>query len=476
MFARCRKVFLGVSIAAACVASTPLMAQGGSSGYSRPPAQILEVMRAPSPPAAHVSPTEDRILLVSMQDYPSIARVATPFLRLAGVRIEPRNHRKHDTPAGYGITPCARTFEVVQVSDGAQVHVALPAGACPQLPTWTADGRMFAFENISVDAVELWIGDAKTGHIHRIPGARLNPMLEDSVQWMPDQKRLLVKLVPQGMGPPPAEPVVPSGPSIQESGGEKGQSSTYENRDTLNNRHDEDLFDYYAASQLALVDSATGAITPLGKPGLYESLELAPDGRHVLVTTIHKPYSYVTTHDRFPRDVDAWDVSNPSSIAVHRIASLPLADRVPIRGVPLGPRAFAWRATAPATLVWAEALDRGDWNVNAPARDKVMLWKAPFSGAPAEIARTEQRYAGCLWSDQPGLALLTEYDLNRRWRRTFLVDVDDPQAKPRVLWDLSIDERYANPGTPVWRQLANGAWVLRREGDSIFLQIGRAHV
>ncbi len=92
-------------------------------------------------------------------------------------------------------------------------------------------------------------------------------MFDDEMQWMPDQKTLLVKLVPKGMGAPPPEPIVPTGPSIQETEGEKGQSSTYENRDTLGNKHDEDLFDYFAASQLALVDAATGSDHAHGKAG-----------------------------------------------------------------------------------------------------------------------------------------------------------------------------------------------------------------
>jgi dipeptidyl aminopeptidase/acylaminoacyl peptidase len=253
-------------------------------------------------------------------------------------------------------------------------------------------------------------------------------MFDDAMQWMPDQKRLLVKLVPEGMGAPPPEPTVPVGPSIQETGGEKGQSSTYENRDTLNNKHDEDLFDYYAASQLALVDVATGAITPVGKPGNYESLNSAPDGQHVLVAAIHKPYSYVTTYDRFPKEVEVWNVSEPSQVSVKTIVSLPLADRVPIQGVPLGPRDFSWRATEPATLVWAEALDGGDWNVKVPARDKIMLEKTPFDSPAQEITRTEQRYDGFGWSDLSSVALLNEYDENRHWRRTFIVDVDDQKG------------------------------------------------
>jgi dipeptidyl aminopeptidase/acylaminoacyl peptidase len=455
------------------VTSAAAIAGESASGYNQPPKYILDVMHAPSPPVPRVSPTLDSILLVSWQDYPTITRVATPFLRLAGVRVEPKNHSKHDTPGGYGITPCARSFELVHVAaspaGGAQIHVALPAGACPGPTLWAADGKRFAFVNLAPEAVELWIGDAKTGEVHAVPGVRLNPMFNDEMQWMPDQKTLLVKLVPAGMGAPPPEPIVPVGPSIQETGGEKGQSSTYENRDTLGNTHDEDLFDYYAASQLALIDAASGAITPVGKQANYEWVSAAPDGQHVLVTAIHKPYSYVTTYDRFPQEVEVWDVSQRSNVTVHTIASLPLADRVPIAGVPVGPRDFSWRATEPATLVWAEALDGGDWKVQVPARDKIMLLKAPFTSRAVEVTRTEQRCIGLDWGERADTALFNEYDENRHWRRSFVINVDDPQRKPRLLWDLSTDEKYANPGNPVERQLANGAWVVRQESDAIYL-------
>jgi dipeptidyl aminopeptidase/acylaminoacyl peptidase len=449
---------------ATAAAPTPV-----TSGYSQPPKEILDVMRAPSPPVPNVSPTQDKILQVSWQDYPSMARVATPFLRLAGARVETRNHSKHDTPGGYGIKPCATGLELVQVAGGARTPVALPTGACADNPQWSADGRQFAFSNVATDSVELWLGDATTGKVRKIPGVRLNPMLNHELQWMPDQKTLLVKLVPDHLGAPPAAPVVPSGPSVQEADGEKGQSSTYETRDTLNNQHDEDLFDYYATTQLALVDTATSKVTKLGQPAIIEALQPAPDGRHLLVVTIKKPYSYVTTYERFPRNVDVWDTANRVKIHSHTIASLPLADRVPIHGEPLGPREFDWRATEPATLVWAEALDGGDWNVKVPARDKIMLQKAPFNTPAVEVARTEQRFSGIAWTERANTGLLYEYDHNRHWTRTFAINVDDSQQKPRRLWERSSEEKYAHPGGPVWRRLANGERVVRTEGNAIYL-------
>jgi len=439
-----------------------------TSGYNQPPKYILDVMSAPDPPTPIVSPTLDTMLLVSLQDYPPMSRVAAPFLRLAGVRIEPKNHSKHDSAGGYGLTECVTKLTLVRIADGTTVDVKLPAVGNPGAPIWAADGKQFAFANVVDDSVELWIGSAETSDVHKVPGVRLNPMFGGAINWMPDQKTLLVKLVPENIGTPPAEPVVPNGPSIQESSG-KGQSSTYEARDTLRDKHDEELFDYYASTQLALVDIGNAEIKPIGKPGNYDEIDPAPDGRHVLVSAIHKPYSYVNTYDRFPHEVEVWDVAQPSQVASRTIASLPLADRVPIHGVPEGPRDFSWRATEPATLVWAEALDGGDWNVKVPARDKIMTLSAPFDARPTEITRTEQRYAGLAWGEQKQFALLTEYDRNKHWRKTFIINVDDKQAKPRLLWDLSTDEKYANPGSPVRRQLANGSWVIKQDGDFIHL-------
>lgn len=445
-----------------------------AAGYSRPPKAILDAMLAPSPASPIISPSLDRLLLVSWEDYPSIARVATPYLRLAGVRIEPRNHSKHDTPGGYGIPPAARSLELVRISDGATTRIQLPAGGIVQTPMWNATGTRFAFSRVTDTSVELWVGSGETGAVRQIPGVWVNQMLGGEVQWMPDQKTLLVKAVPADLGKAPVAPDVPPGPSIQESMGGKGQSSTYENRDTLGSPHDEDVFDHYATSQLLLVDAESGAATPVGARDRFLQVRSAPDGKHLQVTALRKPYSYVTTFDRFPKDVEVWEITAPASPVKRPIASLPLADRVPIHGEPLGPRQFSWRPTEPATLLWVEALDGGDWKAKVPHRDKVMVLKPPFTEAPVELFRTEQRYQGLQWAAKPGLALMYEYDHNRHWQRTFIVNPDDPKQAPRKLWDLSTEEQYADPGSPIMNVRSDGTWVLRQDGDTIYLRGGGA--
>ena len=184
-------------------ATTPALVEPTVSGYNQPSKAILDVMLAPSLPIPVVAPSTDRALLVTYQDYPSIARVATPFLRLAGVRVEPANRSRHDTPGGYGIPACATHFDLVQFPDSVARPVALPAGVCATRPHWSADGKRFAFENVTAHSVDLWVGDAITGAVHRIPGVQLNPMFGDELNWMPDQTTLLVKLVPAHSGPAP---------------------------------------------------------------------------------------------------------------------------------------------------------------------------------------------------------------------------------------------------------------------------------
>ncbi len=454
---------------ALCMSSAMHLAAQTASGYNQPAPAILKVMQAPSPPFPVVSPTGDTILLVSQQQYPSIDRVSEPYLRLAGVRVEPANHSRHDTAGGYGITACAASYSIVHVAERRSIPVNLPANSCSGLPSWSVDGKLFAIANITPTSVQLWIGDAATGTVHAVPNVALNPMFGDDFQWLGGTHMLLVKLVPPGLGPVPAAPAALSGPGIQEALGGKGASSTYEVRDVLTNKHDEDVFDHFAVSQLALVDVETSAVTMLGKPANMLGITPAPDTHSVLVTSIHKPYSYVTTYDHFPQEVEVWSITSPGNVTTRTVASLPLADRVPIHGVPLGPRAFSWRATEPATLVWAEALDGGDWNQTAPNRDKVMLHKSPFTGAPVEIERTAQRYAGFGWTEKSSIALLEQFDENRHWQHTDIVNVDDLKQKPRTLFDLSYDDSYGNPGSPVYRTLPNGQSVIRLDGDAIFL-------
>src|ERR1043165_8545913 len=263
------------------------------SGYDLPPQNVLDVLHAPAPPRPILSPTRASALLVAWVQYPPMAQVAEPYLNLAGVRVEPRTRRKHDTPGGYGVAPCAQTLSVVDVATRRETPIALPPGGGADGFAWAPDGATFAFRNTSRDAVELWAG-SRDGKTHRVGDVRLNPMLGSSHQWAPDNKTLLVKVVPDGMGAAPAAEAGAEGPRIQESTG-GGEFSTYEGRDTLRNQADAALFEYYGTSQLAPGPAPGGPVPLMGGPGVLSAARLPPDGEHFLVPSTRKPYSYAVT-------------------------------------------------------------------------------------------------------------------------------------------------------------------------------------
>ena len=62
----------------------------GQTPYKLPPRDVVAILDAPQPPIPFLSPTRDSLLLVDIRYYPSIAELAEPVLRLAGVRINPR--------------------------------------------------------------------------------------------------------------------------------------------------------------------------------------------------------------------------------------------------------------------------------------------------------------------------------------------------------------------------------------------------
>jgi dipeptidyl aminopeptidase/acylaminoacyl peptidase len=432
----------------------------GQTPYQKPPKEVLDVLRAPSTPDAIINPTHDAMILATPVRYPSIDYLAEPMLRLAGTRIIPRTRRPQN--ARYWTT-----FSLIALPSGAERSLSLPAGAKLGLPAWSADGRRFAFTVLGSDSVELWVGDAATAQARQIAGVRLNPFLGRPLLWMPDQKTLLVRAVPDRLGAPPKQDAAPRGPSIQETGGGKGASSTYEVRDVLKSPQDEELFEYYATSQLLLVDAGSGRTTPLGKPALYARLMPAPDGQHLLIETIHRPFSYLTTYERFPREVDVWDISGRP---VHHAASVPLADRVPIWGVRTGPRNFDWRATEPATLVWLEALDGGDWKTQVLRRDRIMTLKAPFTDAPTEVLQVKDRVEGIRWGERRDLALVSSQDYIKHWTRTHALNFDNPREPARLIWDQSSDETYHHPGYPVMKTLPHGEQVMVQDKNSIYLE------
>ncbi len=449
------------------VLSLALQAQPGLHGYQKAPQPIHDLLDAPPTPLVLVSPKSDYLLVADRLATPPIADLAEPMLRLAGLRLNPATNGRHHPPRLTGL-------HLVSIQDGKERTIQTPEKAYLGSPEWSPDGQHFVFTQTTAEGIELWLGDTASGNVHRVPGVRISAITGEPVQWMPDSRALLVQVVPQGRGKLPVEPKVPDGPIIQESDGKKAPAATYE--DLLQSPYEEDLFDYYATAQLTLVEAGNGHATAIGKPAIFSRVDPSPDGTHILVALLHRPYTYLLPFNAFPKEVEVW---NRTGKTEYKLASLPLEEHVPIEGVATGPRDYEWISIQPATLAWAEALDNGDSRAKVPFHDHLLMLAAPFQDQPKELVKLEQRYTpggggfggrgrGIEWGES-GIGLVHDYELKRRWIRTFVVNANQPGAPGKLIWEHSIRERYRDPGTPLTRTLANGKRVLQQNGDSIFL-------
>jgi dipeptidyl aminopeptidase/acylaminoacyl peptidase len=433
--------------------------------YVLPPPNVVEVFDSEFLPQTTVSPNRQMLAMTKARAYPTIAELSQPMLRLAGVRVNPKTNGPHRASGLPGTGIYAITLK--KIADGADVNVTMPPQARVSQVKFSPDGSRLAFLHTTDAAIELWIADAATGAAKAaVSGTdRINATTGDPCDWLQDNVTMVCELVPAARGAAPVQPAVPPGPTVHENYGKPAPAPTYE--DLLKTAHDDALFDYYFTSQLAAINTATGAKSPIGRPGILNTVAPSPGGQYLLVSKIKKPFSHAIPMQGFPQDVEIW--TRAGEVA-KKIADLPSREGTPLTGVEPGPRSYQWRADQPATVVWVEALDGGDLKNKVPFRDRVLSLAAPFSGQPAEVAKTEWRYGSISYTDA-GVGLLSENDRASRMTRTWLIE---PGAAPRKVWERKQDAAYTNPGTPVTRRDAGGrgggstAPVIQN-GDYIYL-------
>ncbi len=423
--------------------------------YMVPSQELVDLVDGARTPSVSISPDRQLMLLQGVPALPSIEEIAQPELRLAGIRINPNTNGP--SRPGY-----VTGFTIRDLNSGEDREVTgIPDNARITNTSWSPDGSHFAFLLITENSLELWVADTATATARKLSdGGVNNTYFGSPFSWTRDGESMMVQMVPENRGEAPIRSAVPTGPTIQENIGDARPARTYQ--DLLQDRHDEDLFDYYFTSQLFEI-SLNGDHQAIGEPAIFRSISLSPDANYILVDMTERPYSYRVPAFRFPQNIQIWDREGS---LVHHFAELPLADRVPIAfsSTTEGPRSVSWRNDAPATLTWIEALDGGDPSVDVPMRDRLYSLSAPFDGEPVIHLDMEYRYAGLQWSEE-GFALVSEFWREDRHRRTWMIDPDQPEAPAKLVFDLSTEDRYNDPGSPQMTRSQYGTWVLNTVGD-----------
>ena len=429
--------------------------------YQTPASDIVSIIDAPPTPAASLAPGRRFVALVHYESHPPVAHLARPYLALAGLRLDPSIGGRQRTRRLTGLS-------VIAVPGGHPRRIELPEGKSVSVPTWAPDGRRFAFTVDEPDGIAVWVADAQAATAAEVPGLRVTDVLGgdptsvgSTVRWSRDGGTLLAL----GAVAPPAPPAPgPIEPQLAEVAGKHSQMATF--TDLLRTDADADLFAELATTVPLRVDPDSGAAAELGPPGLYYHFSESPDGEHLLVYRLQRPFSFRVPFPYFARRVEVWTSGGELERV---IADLPVSDEVPRHGVPIGPRMVSWEESVPASLVWTEAQDGGDPTVKAEFRDEICRLPAPFDESPQPCIEVEHRCLG--WYDMvaAGQLLVTEHDRDRRWLTSRLSDLAAPQDS-RVIFDHSADEAYLDPGTPVMTVHPDGTRTVLQDGNQIYLR------
>jgi dipeptidyl aminopeptidase/acylaminoacyl peptidase len=429
--------------------------------YQTPPDDIVTIIDAPPTPVASLGPGRRFVALVHYESHPPVELLARPYLSLAGIRVDPAIAGRQRTRRLTGIS-------VLSVADGQIRQLELPAGKSVSIPVWAADGQRLAFTVDESDGISVWVADAQTAAARPVPGLRVRDVLGgdptglgSTIRWSRDGESLLVLGAP---GPAPELGTEPIEPHIEEAAGKHSQMATFQ--DLLSTDADAGRFEALATTVPLRVHPVTGSATALGPPGLYYHLADSPDGRHLLVYRLKRPFSFRVPYPYFPRTVEIWSASGELE---RIIADLPVSDEVPRQGVPTGPRLVSFEESEPASLVWAEALDGGDPRAQAEHRDQILRLTAPFAAEPRVASLVQHRCLGWFDMAEPGHLLVTEHDRDRRWLTTRLTDLSSDEPG-RVIFDHSADEAYADPGSPLLTVHQDGTRTVLQDGNHIYLR------
>ena len=241
------------------------------------------------------------------------------------------------------------------VASGTERKLSLPAAGSfsPRRSRRTA--RRSRSRYTTDNGIKLVVADVATAAVSPVLDGGING-LGGGCSWLDDSSGFLCALIPAGRGAPPAEPTVPTGPTIQENMGRSragrarmktcSRARTTRRCTTTTSR---------ASSRGWTLDGQEDADRQARD--LQRRMQISTDGNWLLVSHVKRPFSYVVPASQFPREVEIWDETGKLVEDARRRADGrhgPAAT-----ACSPGPRGFRWHPIEPATLIWTRGARQG---------------------------------------------------------------------------------------------------------------------
>jgi len=432
--------------------------------YQTPPASIMQLADYERTPSVAMDTKKEYLLFSYQSTYKTLDDLNQQEMSLGGLRINPVTNIA--TGTNY-----ISNLKVRKLKDIEPIQVkGLPDHPRIAFINWSPDETRIAFTHTTEQGVELWLLHIASAQASRLTEPLVNANLGNPINWFADSREMLVRLLPKNRRAIlNAKRDLPTGPNVSVSDGSKAQNRTYP--DLLKNPTDETNFLILTTSELYKID-LKGKSVLFKEENRYAGENISPDGKYVLITTLHKPFSYIVPLNRFPKLIVVYDINGNE---VKTVSDIPLSEVLPkgFMAVRPGKRDVNWRADQPSTLFYVEALDGGDPQTKAEFRDVLYQWEAPFEASSIQMAKTISRFSHITWGNE-SVAIMYDEWYDTRNEKTYLINPSHPDKTPKIINDRNFQDVHSDPGNFETVKNEFAKYVLAIEESNIF-RIGDGH-
>jgi dipeptidyl aminopeptidase/acylaminoacyl peptidase len=377
--------------------------------YVTPPAEIVNLVTAPrykNVTLAMQSPDRTHFLRQESAGMPSVQEFGKFHYYFGGLQVDPAANRARalTTRASAGLS-------LIDAATGRSTTVEIPKGATVSSPAWSPDSKRVAYIANFPNASYVYVADAATGKSVLVAQVPLLATLVTTIDWAQDGQNVVAVVVPSPREPEPKKPAIETGPEVRLwLNGVKSPQRNFAS--LLDEPFDEDLMQYYVTGQLALMNVKTHAVTRVGAPAMFTSVDASPDGKYFRVTTMQRPFSYMVQYSSFGTREQLWDGAGR---AVAELWNRPLREapdstqtgagfggRGGLNGPP-GKKFLAWMPTGPG-MYYVEPVPPPDSTANGGGRgdgragrggrggaaraERVVEWMPPYGKSDTKVLYT----------------------------------------------------------------------------------------
>ena len=398
-----------IALSAVLLALVPGFATAHEVAYAKPSPEVEEMILAqPLPKIAFNPQMTEGVIYQALEKYQPLSYIENiREFKVGGLRLNGDNFSQ-TRKSFYG-----RVELITSATGATRVIAGLPDGLMAHDFGWSPDGRWLCFLNDTPKEVELYRVDvtARAPVAVKINSRPVNSIFGDAYAFVGNDA-VLYKSVPQDLGEFPTREL-PKGPIVQSSKNASTEFRTYQ--DLIKSPYDEAVFEYLCTAELSLFDGNT--TRTVGKKGVISSFKVSPDGNYIILSTLHKPYSYTKTYANFFKRIVLTDMQGKVLRPLKKQGNPP-------KGAPVHSM-WEWRADKPASLVFKVKTVK-----DKKASYTLFQADAPFAiKENRKLVTADADIVDVLWYDD-NTALYIERSDSEKKRRIKTFNPSDSTAAP----------------------------------------------